>query len=99
MCAACEEQEPFVQAFERAHFGKVIVLRLNPNLADYRIGKWSPKKTPSFVVLEDGQALRRSEGELLDADALERFVFDDSSQVKDRGDDDDEEDNPQHDGA
>lgn len=77
MCEACEEQAPFVSQFENKHFGKVIVLRLNPNLKDYHIGKWSPKKTPSFVVLEGGVALRKSEGELLDLEALERFVFED----------------------
>lgn len=98
MCSACEEQEPLVQAFEKKHFGRVIVLRLNPNLAEYRIGKWSPKKTPSFVVLDNGQALRRSEGELLDVEALEAFVFDDTSQVADRGEDE-PKDNPHHNGA
>lgn len=80
MCAACEEQEPAVQAFERKHMGAVIVLRLNPNLKDYALpsGK-RVKLTPSFGLYEDQTPVRQREGEILTLDELEHFVFDDEA--------------------
>lgn len=74
-CGACEEWKPTVDAFVQANLNRMIVLRCNPNLREYKLSGWKVKYTPSVAVMENGQLLRKAEGQLMDAAELEAFVF------------------------
>lgn len=74
-CDMCLEMKPAIEEWitHRAP-GRAFGVRLNPRLREYRFGRWSPKYTPSVLLVdEEGQPVRHVEGRLLTVDGIEDF--------------------------
>lgn len=72
-CSVCQEAEPHLKAFEKELHGKMPIIRLNPNLRDWRIGSFHPKYTPSYALAERSNLLGAVEGQLLTLEQLRAF--------------------------
>lgn len=88
-CAACQEMKPAIEEWiaHRAP-GRAFGVRLNPQLKEYIFGRWRPRHTPSVLLMEDGQPVRRVEGRILSVEEIDAFLegtLEDST--KDAGDD------------
>jgi len=79
LCEACRLADDVLREWERDNLaktsGKLVVIRTNPNLSDFSPGGFSPRKTPSYALVDDtGELLESIDGEVLDAKGLDKLA-------------------------
>lgn len=74
MCAHCAEAEKHLAEWERLNFGRLIVLRVDPNLFDWRPGGFSPKATPSYAIVHGTQLLEAVDGKILEPSEIDALI-------------------------
>lgn len=83
-CAGCIEAKPHLERYEKEFPGKPFVIRVNPNLLDWRVGDFHPRYTPSYAIVDRSVVLGAIEGQLLTYEALKAFVSDPSGYAESR---------------
>ena len=73
-CQHCAEAMPIVERFGFAHGRSVSVIKLNVGIKpDWEKAGYSPKATPAYALVQNGELLAKHEGKLTEAQ-LKRFV-------------------------
>lgn len=75
-CETCREAEPYLHALQKETMGTPPIVKINPNLYDWRVGGFHPRYTPSYAIVELGRLVGAVEGQLLTLEQLRTFIKD-----------------------
>ncbi len=70
----CQEAEPHLKAFASEVGPSLPIVRLNPNLKDWRTAGFHPRYTPSYALVDRSNLLGGIEGQLLTTAQLHAFL-------------------------